>query len=342
MWVKGEIFRNLADAQRAAEGSLDRTAQVSLFDRIEWLERTMVQCLPSETPILARARSDGADGWLALAEEAPGRAHALASWYTLRFAPIFTGTPSAKLKEALLVAIGRRISKRLVSIRLAPMVAVDCELVARAFARCGWSAVRTETSCSWTIDVAGMDFKSFWAARPGELRSTVKRKGAKAGMAITIHRDFDEAAWAEYESIYAESWKPGEGSPDFLKAMAQDAAAHGALRLGIGRIAGVAVAAQLWTVEHGVAIIHKLAYRESAGAFSPGSLLSAAMFESAIDQDHVDLIDYGTGDDRYKRDWMDTRTPLYTLTLHNLRSVRGLAGSARARLAALVARARNR
>ena len=29
------------------------------------------------------------------------------------------------------------------------------------------------------------------------------------------------------------------------------------------------------------------------------------MFEHVIDRDHVSLIDFGTGDDPYKRDWME-------------------------------------
>ncbi len=342
MWVKGEIFRNLADARETFVASVARIPQASLFDRFEWFERTMACCPPAPQALIARARAEGSDGWLVLAEDGRGRAQAMASWYTLRFAPIFSAAPDDRTKHALIIAIARRLAKRLFVIRLAPMHERDCTLIANAFARCGWFPVRSETSCSWTIDVSGKRFAEFWAARPGELRSTVRRKGAKSGMETTIHREFSAAAWADYESIYAESWKPGEGSPEFLRAMAQGAAANGSLRLGIGKIGDHAVAAQLWTIEHGVAIIHKLAYRESAAEFSPGSLLSAAMFESAIDIDQVSLIDYGTGDDRYKRDWMDTHTSLYTLTLHNLRKPRGFAGAARARAAALVARVRSR
>lgn len=342
LWVKGEIFRNLAEARSAAVGSIDRASQPSLFDRLEWFERTMAHCPPAPYPLVARARAEGSDGWLMLAEDGRGHATALASWYTLRFSPIFSGDPDPKVKRAQLTAIARRISKKLVSITLAPMTADDCDLLAQAFARSGWAATRTEKTGNWTIDVSGLRFADFWEGRPGELRSTVKRKSAKAGMETTIYRDFDGMAWADYEAVYAESWKPGEGSGDFLRAMAQDAAAHGSLRLGIGRIGGEAVAAQLWTVENGTALIHKLAYRESASAFSPGSLLSAAMFESAIDNDRVNRIDYGTGDDRYKRDWTDTRTPLFTLSLHNLKTAQGLAGAAKARAAALVARLRSR
>src|SRR3546814_10437210 len=89
--------------------------------------------------------------------------------------------------------------------------------------------------------------------------------------------------------------------------------------MGIARSDGLAVAAQLWTVENGVALIHKLAHREDAGAGSPGTLLSHAMFRHVIDTDKVTRIDFGTGDDAYKRDWMESVRPLYQIDFYNLR-----------------------
>ena len=74
------------------------------------------------------------------------------------------------------------------------------------------------------------------------------------------------AAWADYEAVYAASWKPEEGSPAFLRALAEQEGAAGTLRLGIARRGGRPVAAQLWTVESGVATIHKLAYVEDERA----------------------------------------------------------------------------
>jgi CelD/BcsL family acetyltransferase involved in cellulose biosynthesis len=341
LWVKGEIFRNLADAKGSAAG-LEREAQASLFDRFDWFARTMEHCPPAPYPLIARARADGSDAWLFLAEDGNGNAFALASWYSLKFGPVFTGTPEDKTATALLTAIARRVGKRLNSIRLTPTTQVNADILARAFRRAKWSATATETSCNWTIDVTGQSFADYWAARPGELRSTVKRKGAKAELEISIIDHFGEQAWADYEAVYADSWKPEEGSDQFLRAMAEEEGAAGNLRLGIGRIDGNAVAAQFWTVENGVAIIHKLAHRDSAAEFSPGSLMSHAMFERAIDVDKVDLIDFGTGDDHYKSDWMDTRAPLFTLALFNKRTLAGVVGALRAKAGALVGRVRSR
>ncbi len=337
MWVKGEIFRNLDEATASARGELDRAAQRSLFDRIEWFRRTDELASPGGTPLVVRARAEGSDCWLFLTETG-GTAKALANWYTLMFRPVFTGAPSEATKFALLVATARRLTKRLSSMTLGPMPAADAELVSRAFDRARWVATSHESTVNWTISTDGLSFEDYWSARPGELRSTVKRKAAKHNIETRIYTTFDGTAWAEYESIYTDSWKPDEGAPDFLRDMALTESAAGALRMGIAMIEGNAVAAQLWTVENDHAIIHKLAHLESAKEQSPGSVLTAAMFEHVIDIDHVTLIDFGTGDDRYKGDWMDSRAPLFTVQLFNPRRLSGLFGAVKAWLSTLVGR----
>ena len=70
------------------------------------------------------------------------------------------------------------------------------------------------------------------------------------------------------------------------------------MRIGLAYIDGQPVAAQFWTVENGTALIHKLAHDERHLAFSPGTLLSAALFQHVIDIDKVDEIDFGTGSER--------------------------------------------
>lgn len=68
-------------------------------------------------------------------------------------------------------------------------------------------------------------------------------------------------------------------------------------------------------MEGGTAYIHKLAYLEAAKPLSPGSVLSAALFRHVIDVDRVELVDFGTGDDPYKRDWMEAVRPRYRLDM---------------------------
>src|SRR3546814_5740787 len=100
---------------------------------------------------------------------------------------------------------------------------------------------------------------------------------------LEIHDRFSTAIWKDYEAVYENSWKPEEGSLSFLRAIAEHEGEAGHLRMGIARSDVLPVAAQLWTVEIGVEIIHKLAHREDAGAGSPGTLLSHAQIGRAPD-----------------------------------------------------------
>jgi CelD/BcsL family acetyltransferase involved in cellulose biosynthesis len=102
-----------------------------------------------------------------------------------------------------------------------------------------------------------------------------------------------------------------------LRAFAEQEGKAGRLRLGIARHDGRPVAAQFWTVEAGTAWIHKLAHLDAARHLSAGTSLTAALFEHVIDCDRVALVDFGTGDDTYKRDWMEEVRPRCRLDCHD-------------------------
>ncbi|HET9638877.1 MAG TPA: GNAT family N-acetyltransferase [Allosphingosinicella sp.] len=324
-----ELFDSLEAVAADAGGALDRSP--SLFDRIDWFQRIAAHCPPPGRLLVARARDGERAAWLFLAERG-GRAEAWRCWYSLRFGLVGDSEGAEPIARAL--------RKRLHRLEISPLEAP--EPLAGAFRRAGWATFVGPATASWRIDTAGQDFEAYWATRPGKLRNTAQRKAKAAGLDIEIHRAFDPAAWAAYEEVYAASWKPEEGSPAFLRALAEQEGEEGRLRLGIARKDGRALAAQLWTIEDGIAWIHKLAYREDAKALSPGTVLSMAMFRAALDDDRVSRIDYGTGDDGYKRDWMDERATLWRLEAFNLASPGGLLGAARAGLSALVRRARSR
>lgn len=328
MWVKGELFDDLpAIAARFGE-RLSDTAQPHLFDRLSWLWLTHSQIHPNSKPLIAYAHAQGHDAWLMLMRRTRHHAEGLGSWYTLAYRPIFSSGTPEELKRPLLIAIARRLRKALGTIRLEPVPEGDGsrDLLISAFRKAGWSAASAPKTGNWFTRIEGLDFASFWNARPGQVRSTHDRRLKKFPMSVEIHRTFSGDLWAQYESIFSESWKGAEGSPDFLRAMAEHQASIGALRLGIAHFDGQPVAAQLWTSDHGTAIIHKLAYRDDAAHMSPGTILSAAMFREAIDADKVNLISYGTGDDGYKRDWMDQRDQLHIIEFFNPTSLTGLLG----------------
>jgi Acetyltransferase (GNAT) domain len=347
VWVKGELLTDLDATGVDPTAQLSREAQPVLFNRIDWFRRVLRHSDMASIPLIARAASEGTLAWLMLQPREAGRFEALANWYTMAFRPLFAGKPDDSRKLMMLTAIAKRLRAMRDSphqIILAPVPREDgsSALFERAFKRAGWIVFAQQISTSWTATVTGLSFDDYWAARPGQLRSTYKRKNGKSEFEVSIYDRFDESAWEEFESVYNDSWKPEEGAPEFLRETAAFEGKAGCLRLGICRLEGSAVAAQYWTVENGTAYIHKLAHRESARELSPGTVLSTELFRHVIDQDKVDIIDFGTGDDAYKADWMDASAPLDQIAAYNPKRVAGLAGAARAFIGALVGRARRR
>jgi hypothetical protein len=168
-----------------------------------------------------------------------------------------------------------------------------------------------ECDTNHVLEVRGRSFADYWDSRPGPLRTTLKRKAKRVETQVLTH--FDRQVWDEYEAIYAASWKPTEDQPAMLRAFAAAEGAAGRLRLGVARADGIAVAAQCWTVENSIAYIHKLAHLESHKPLSAGTTLSAALFRHVIDIDKVGLVDFGTGDQSYKADWMEAVRPRFRI-----------------------------
>ncbi len=70
---------------------------------------------------------------------------------------------------------------------------------------------------------------------------------------------------------------------------------------------------RIWFVVHGKSIVFKLAYDEAWKKHSPGSILTEYFMQAVIDVDKVTEIDYLTGNDHYKKDWMSERRRRWNL-----------------------------
>lgn len=315
--MNSEYHDNFQSVQAIAGDSIDRAKQKSLFDRLEWYKYLHEQCLPARQPLVLHSTDDEAQAWLFLMKKGFGRFEALANWYNFTYRPVFTGAYDEVTKLALLAEIAKKLKSRAHHIELSPLSEEDSatSLTDRAFEQAGWIIFKTKADDNHILPVRGRTFDQYWAERPGQLRNTVRRKTKKNLVSIRIESSFTDEHWADYCDVYDNSWKPEEGNPDFLKKLAQREAAAGCLRLGLAYIDGKPVAAQFWTVENEEALIHKLAHVEDETKSSPGTLLSVAMFQHVIDIDNVDLIDFGTGNDPYKREWMEEVRVRYRLEM---------------------------
>ncbi len=284
----------------------------SPFDRIEWWRNLAESC--DLVPLIVVA-SDGESRAVLPLLRAGRRIEAFSNWYSFRVRPLATQRADA---SALLAAMASDLAGEAARITLYPLSDDDGEtaLLVDCFRRAGWAVFRERCDSNHVVRIGGRRFSDYMASRPGPLRTTLKRKASK--ITVTIETTFNPESWAAYEAIYAQSWKPHEGSPAFLRRFAKEEGAAGRLRLGIAYTDGVPVAAQFWTVENHTAFIHKLAHTQDSKQLSPGTTLSAALFEHVIDHDHVAMVDFGTGDDGYKRDWMEEVRPRYRIEAFRL------------------------
>ena len=184
---------------------------------------------------------------------------------------------------------------------------------------------------NWFEPIEGRSWAQYLADRPGQLRETIRRKlrrgerDSDCHLEVVIGGEGLAAGIETFEAVYRRSWKEPEPFPDFNAGLMRELAPLGLLRLGILRIGAEAVAVQLWVVERHHATVLKLAHDETRRAFSPGTVLTALMLRRLIDEEAITEIDFGRGDDEYKRGWAMLRRQRVGLVLANPWRARGIA-----------------
>jgi len=182
---------------------------------------------------------------------------------------------------------------------------------------------------NWYLEVNHRSFDEYFSGLSSRVKNTVERKTKKflqlEGAKVEIVRDgkkLEEGIQA-FEAVYASSWKGEETYPKFISGLICMASKQGALRLGVAYINDVPVASQLWIVSDDTAYIYKLAYDEKYKKLSIGSILTATLMRYVIDIDKVTCVDYLSGDDTYKKEWMSHRRERWGIIIFNWRSIRG-------------------
>ena len=268
---------------------------------------------------------------------APGRARtalSLTTYYSSLYAPILApGHDEAELLDRLFreVCAGTPTWDVL---RLSPLAAdaPGFAMLVQALRRQGMFVQPYFCFGNWYLDVAGRSFIDYLTTRPSVLRHTLGRKTKKlisSGRAkIRIVTGGDELSEGidDYRRVYDRSWKVPEPWPGFVPGLIATFAGLGSLRLGLVHVDGEPAAAQIWIVNGSTASIYKLAYDERFADLSVGTVLTAHLMQQVIDVDKVTTVDYLTGDDPYKKDWMSHRRERWGVLALNRRTVRGIAG----------------
>lgn len=304
----------------------------------EWLENFVAEVVPQDGFVLFPEATLGGRtiGFLLPDPAHPSRCQGLSNFYTSLYAPVAS---DAADRPAALQALARALVQerpRLAMLNMAPLDA-ECSDVTgleQALSEEGWYVRRYASFGNRHHPCTGLGYEQYLASRDSKLRNTVERKSKKflsGGGTLEIVTRLDEvdAAMDEYEAIYTKSWKRPEPYPGFARGWARRCAQRGWLRLGVARLGGVAVAAQIWYVHGGTGYIYKLVYDEAHAKTSAGTVLTAHLLRHVLDVDHVDAIDFLSGDDPYKATWMDHVRGRIGLVACNLRSAEGLMLAAR-------------
>jgi hypothetical protein len=182
---------------------------------------------------------------------------------------------------------------------------------------------------NWHENVANMTFDEYLAARPSILSSTWKRKtvavqkNSRADFQVYEPGSDVEPFLTAYAQVEAQSWKEQEPFPEFIPELIRHASAIGALQFGILRIEDEPAAAQFWVLWRQKALIFKLAYSTKFRSFSPGTLLTMHMVRHILTNCEVSEIDFGRGDDDYKKLWCSSRRERWGIDAANPRTFRG-------------------
>jgi len=188
---------------------------------------------------------------------------------------------------------------------------------------------------NWYLEVNNQPFSEYLKTRPSRLSKTAKRQrrileaGTRFRFELFTGTNELERGIGDYNTVYSSSWKVPEPYPNFMSGLMRTCAEQGWLRLGIAYMDGLPAAAQIWMVVDSTASIYKMAYDERFAKESLGTVLSSLLMEHVIEVDKVKIVDYLSGDDAYKRDWMSHRRERWGIIAFNLRTPRGLLAAAR-------------
>lgn len=213
------------------------------------------------------------------------------------------------------------------SIDFRPLTSTAAKELNQALGKLRFSSSQEIHTFNWRA-IHINSFEEYWSQRESKLKNTVIRKQRKidkvgsAKFSIASSHTL-ESSIEDYLKIYNKSWKPSENYPEFVPELARVFQRSSMLRMGLIHLDDKPIAAQVWIVCANTAYIYKLAYDPEHSQYSAGTLLTYNLLQHVIENDGVDTVDFLTGDDPYKSQWMTHRRPLYALKIANPRRFQG-------------------
>jgi len=303
-----------------AEELFKESAKDAVFASRQWLETVSAEmCSDGETMVLAGVVAGSR--LLALLPLVRGGGHTLCSLrhrYTPHCSLLLAEADRARVLDCLVCGLSEL---PITGLLLEPVTAEDSNLadLQACLASAGFVGERHFRHYNWIYLVEDRTYQEFLASRPARLRNTLARKKRKLardhGYEIRLYTgDEVSRGMPDYYRIYKASWKATEQYTGFMDKIVAGFSRQNWIRLAVLYIDGCPAAAQLWFVSHTKASIFRLAYDEQWKSYSPGTILMSFLMEHVIDRDKVGQIDFLTGNETYKQDWMSARRECYALS----------------------------
>jgi hypothetical protein len=342
------IFDSFDALPKPYEDMAADATSANFFSSPQWF-RNFLQTVPSPTRQVRIyvVKSTSAPAHLAMllpmhyetpraGKAGPRKLVSLGNYYTSLFSPVVSGPGDCMQQSLNLVAnaiAAERPKWDMVDSHPLEAESAVLDATLSAFRNAGMMAARYFCFGNWYLDVNNRTYREYHDALPSKLRNTIQRKSDRLQKAGRLHVDIittgdalaDEIA--AFEQVYRSSWKTPEPYPEFIPGLIRTCARLGCLRLGLAYIDGIPAAAQLWIVCGRVASIYKLAYDEKFSSESAGSILTSRLMQHVIDIDKVREVDFLSGDDPYKKDWMSHRRERQGIIAFNLRTAHGALGA---------------
>lgn len=177
----------------------------------------------------------------------------------------------------------------------------------------------------WYLDGITYSFAEYSKSLPRiHRKDTNRNKRRLQDMGdLTFYMKSDTENLEKYLDLYSEvrgkSWKAEEKDSGFLREVTRLAAKKGWLRLAFLFLNGTPIACDKWMIWNRIGYAWDGVYDLEFGNYSPGKVLESEIIEYMIDQERVSVLDFGEGDEAYKKKWTPRRRERKGITVFNNR-----------------------
>ncbi len=308
-----------------------KESQKSLFSKLQWFDLLQKHIAHESHEIIYYCVVDKAKALQSIfpliktySKKGGYKLSSLANYYTMEYEPYFSGKD--RVCQKAIAAFIKYLATEENTWSTLSFSPLDGGKLSNIYLREELSKYFKVTQLAhhknWTYKNNGETFKEYLNHSPSRIKDIERKerrlvKDHKVTFKIHVDETDIEKYTQDYLEVYNNSWKNQEPYKGFIPNLLKLCAREGLLRLGIIYIDSKPAAVQFNIFHNKTCLIYKLSYHEKYKNLSAGAILSFKMMQYAFDQDHAESIDYGSGDDAYKKEWMSHCREKITLTTYN-------------------------